>query len=173
MAAPVTTRSTSAGASESTHSASAAFAAAPSSAPPAMIERGDQTSGRLPSALTSVPAMKPSCTAMTRPALPAAPRPHACCSAGSTAEALNQRLSARSSASEALEVGPADGAAEVGPQPRLGAADGQELAVARLVDRIVRIRAAEEALAAPWCPAVGEEEAHVRRGREQRHRRVE
>src|SRR5204863_10016207 len=74
---------------------------------------------------------------------------------------------------EALEVGPADGAAEVRPEPRLGAADGEELAIARLVDRIVRIRAAEEALAAPGFPAGREQEAHVRRGREQGDRRVE
>src|SRR4029453_5901217 len=48
---------------------------------------------------------------------------------------------------EALEVGPPYRVAEVLPEPRLGAADRQELVVARRVDGVVGIRAAEEALA--------------------------
>ena len=50
-------------------------------------------------------------------------------------------------AREAGEVGAVDRLAEVLPQPGLGAADGQQLAVARLVDRVVRVGAAEEARA--------------------------
>src|SRR5262245_21320177 len=74
---------------------------------------------------------------------------------------------------EALEVGPPDRVAEVLPEPRLGAADRQELFVPRLVDRVVGIRAAQEALAATRGDAVAEEEAHVGCGRQQRDRRVE
>src|SRR6266550_207351 len=99
MATPVTKRSRSAGPSASTDSASAALATAPTSALPAMRWRADQMSGRLVRALASVPAMKPSCTAMVRPALPPGPSAHSRWSAGRTAEALNQRLSASSSAS--------------------------------------------------------------------------
>src|SRR5882672_6406497 len=62
--------------------------------------RADMTSGRLASALASVPTMKPAWTAMVRPARPPSPRPHSRCSAGSTAEALNQSERASSSASE-------------------------------------------------------------------------
>src|SRR5215467_14415242 len=74
---------------------------------------------------------------------------------------------------ETLEVGPPDRVAEVLPEPRLGAADRQELSVPRLVDRVVGIRAAQEALAAARGQAVAEEEAHVGRRRQQGHGRVE
>src|SRR5207245_10823983 len=66
-------------------------------------------------------------------------------------------------AREALEVGPADGEAEVRPEPRRGAADGQQRGVARLVDRIIRIGAAQQALATLRRLAGGEEERHVGR----------
>src|SRR5919197_504428 len=79
----------------------------------------------------------------------------------SSRAACSSRLAARKSWS-------ADRAAKVRPQPGLGAADRQQLAVARLVDRVIRIGAAEETFAAPRCPAVREEKAHVRRGGEQR-----
>src|SRR5437773_10003694 len=57
-------------------------------------------------------------------------------------------------AREALEVRPADGAAEARPEPRLGAADGQQLGAARLADRLIRLGTAQAARAAPRRPAV-------------------
>src|SRR5688572_4529031 len=345
MATPVTKRSTSAAGRLSTQRATTPLESAPRTALPAMSSRGDHTSGRLPSALTRVPPMNPSWTAMVSPALPPSPSCHSLRNAGSTAEAENQSDSASNSASdstascrqrastivaaglarldawaarsrcarlrtllfaalarllddfagaqggdvggaeaevledhvgvlaaercrrahaarrvgeldghaelayaalgrmldvddhlpmvdlrvvdhlldvidlahadvrlheplvpvvaiarlddlldlvagggllavgcphelvrlarEPLEIRPADGLAEVRPQPRLGAADGQQLVVARLVDRVVGIRAAEEALATPRRRAVAEEETHVRRRRQQRDRRVQ
>src|SRR6059036_3603958 len=68
--------------------------------PTVMTRRGEKTSGRLTSALASVPTMKPAWTAITRPALPPSPSAHSCVSAGSTADALNQSERASSSASE-------------------------------------------------------------------------
>src|SRR2546422_3889484 len=65
-----------------------------------MSVRGDQTSGRLPSALASVPTMKPAWTAIVSAALPLSSSAHSRSSAGRTAEALNQRARAPSSASE-------------------------------------------------------------------------
>src|SRR5262245_12222211 len=100
IARPVTKRSTSAGTRLSTASATRALAAAPSTALTAMRRRGGQRSGRLVMAAISVPAMKPSCTAMVRPALPAPLSDHSRVRAGSTAEALNQSDSASSSASD-------------------------------------------------------------------------
>ena len=76
-------------------------------------------------------------------------------------------------AGEAREVGPPDGLAEVLPQPGLGAADGEVLAVPGVVHRVVRVRAAEEARAPAGGEAVAPEEAHVRGGGEQGHRRVQ
>src|SRR5206468_8712390 len=64
-------------------------------------------------------------------------------------------------AREPREVRALDGPAEVLPQPRLGAADGQELAVARLVDRVIGVGTAQEPLATARRRAVAEEEAHV------------
>src|SRR5437867_2494847 len=64
--------------------------------PTVMTRRGERTSGRLTSALASVPTMKPAWTAIMRPALSA----HSCVSAGNTADALNQSERASSSASE-------------------------------------------------------------------------
>ncbi len=71
------------------------------------------------------------------------------------------------------EVGPPDGLAEVLPEPGLGAADREELFVLGLVHGVIRVGAAEEARAAPGRQAVAEEEAEVRRGREQRERGIE
>src|SRR5438034_8079549 len=100
MLTPVTKRSSSAGPRLDAQSASAPFAAAPRTTDQVMSVRGDQTSGRLPSALASVPMMKPAWTAIVSAALPPSPRAHSRRSAGKTAEALNQRPSAPSSASE-------------------------------------------------------------------------
>jgi hypothetical protein len=57
---PVRTRRIRAGPTLSTHDAKAALKPAPATALPIMSRRDDQTSGRLPSADTSVPTMKPS-----------------------------------------------------------------------------------------------------------------
>src|SRR5262245_8834962 len=100
IAIPVTKRSTSAGTRLSTASATRALATAPSTALTAMRRRGGQMSGRWVTAAIRVPAMKPSCTARVRPALPAPASDHSRASAGSTAEALNQSDSASSSASD-------------------------------------------------------------------------
>src|SRR3989454_8837163 len=70
-------------------------------------------------------------------------------------------------AREPRERRPADRRAKVLPEPGLGAADREDLAVTGLVDRVVGIGPAEEPFAAPWGQAVAEEEAHVgRRGEE-------
>src|SRR3954464_11845502 len=100
MATPVTKRSARAAARPSTASASHALATAPISVPATITRRAGQTSGRLASAAPSVPAMKPSWTAMVRAALPESPSAHSRRSAGSTAERENQSESASSSASE-------------------------------------------------------------------------
>ena len=100
MARPVTNRKIRAGPRLSTQSATAALATAPSAQLATMSERADHTSGRLPSALASVPRMNPSWTAMVSAAAPASPSCHSRASAGSTAEALNQSESASSSATE-------------------------------------------------------------------------
>src|SRR5574341_513331 len=316
MLTPVTNLKTSAGARLSTQRASAALARAPSAIAAVISARGERTSGRLPSALASVPAMKPAWTAIVSPALPPSPSAHSRCSAGTTAEALNQRERAPSSASdrtarlrqaavtppllddallaelrdllgrhaeplqhlpgvlvghrrrvpdraggvgeldrdadlphapvggvlrlhdhlpvvdlgvahhlfdvvdladadvglheelvpvvpvaglddrldlascglllavggphelivpacEPREVGAPDRLAEVLPEPGLGAADRQELAVARLVDRVVGVGAAQETFPAPGRQAVREEEAHVWRRGEEGDARVE
>src|SRR2546428_2207203 len=68
--------------------------------PTVMTRRAEKTSGRLASALASVPTMKPAWTAIVRPALPPSPRAHSCLRAGKTAEALNQSERASSSARE-------------------------------------------------------------------------
>src|SRR2546425_10247648 len=68
--------------------------------PTVMTRREENTSGRLTSALASVPTMKPAWTAIMRPALPPGPSAHSCVSAGNTADALNQSERAKSSASE-------------------------------------------------------------------------
>src|SRR5262245_40004006 len=68
--------------------------------PSFMTARAEKTSGRLVRALTSVPTMKPACTAIVSPAAPPSPSAHSRRSAGSTADALNQSESAKSSASE-------------------------------------------------------------------------
>src|SRR5712691_8708698 len=68
-------------------------------------------------------------------------------------------------AREPREVRPADGLAEVLPEPGLGAPDRQQLAVARLVDRVVGVGAPERAFPAARRGAVREEEAHVGGGR--------
>src|SRR5215470_5449050 len=100
MARPVTNRSASADGRLSTASARMVLAMTPPTMLPSMSRRGDQTSGRLPSALASVPTMKPSCTAIVRPARPEDPSDHSRERAGSTADALNHRDSANSSASD-------------------------------------------------------------------------
>src|SRR5262249_55815392 len=100
MASPVTKRRTSAGPRLSTASASAALATTPATMLTIIKARGDHTSGRLPRALASVPTMKPSWTAMVNPARPEASSDHSRESAGRTADALNQRDSASSSASD-------------------------------------------------------------------------
>src|SRR5213593_4113685 len=100
MQSPVAKRSTRAGVRLSTHSARAAFSAAPASALHSMRMRGDTISGRLPSAEAKVPTMKPACTAMVSPARPPSPSCHSRESAGSTAAALNHRDSAPTSARE-------------------------------------------------------------------------
>src|SRR3989475_98443 len=100
MLTPVTKRRTRAGARLDTQRASAPFAAAPRRTDQVMSVRGDQTSGRLPSALASVPTMKPAWTAIVSAALPLSSSAHSRSSAGRTAEALNQRARAPSSASE-------------------------------------------------------------------------
>src|SRR2546428_2349930 len=100
MLTPVTKRRTSAGARLDTQRASAPFAAAPRRTDQVMSVRGDQTSGRLPSALASVPTMKPAWTAIVSAALALSSSAHSRSSAGRTAEALNQRARAPSSASE-------------------------------------------------------------------------
>src|SRR3989441_7766508 len=68
--------------------------------PTVMTRREENTSGRLTSALASVPTMKPAWTAIMRPALPPGPSAHSWVSAGNTADALNQSERAKSSASE-------------------------------------------------------------------------
>src|SRR6266480_7748403 len=100
MLTPVTKRSASAGARLDTQSASAPLARTPRAMDQAMSARGDQTSGRLPSALASVPTMNPAWTAIVRAALPPSPSDHSRWSAGRTAAALNQRARAPSSAAE-------------------------------------------------------------------------
>src|SRR5262245_35069143 len=100
MQRPVAKRSTSAGPRLSTQSASAPFSTAPATALQSMTVRGDTMSGRLPSAAPSVPTMKPSCTAMVRPARPPSPSCHSRDSDGRTAAALNQSDSTPSSARE-------------------------------------------------------------------------
>src|SRR6266568_3391960 len=137
MLTPVTKRSSSAGPRLDAQSASAPFAAAPRTTDQVMSMRGDQTSGRLPSALASVPTMKPAWTAIVSAALPPSPRAHSRRSAGKTAEALNQRPSAPSSASErtmscrqargapdrARRVGELDGDADLADAPVLRVLD--------------------------------------------------
>src|SRR5262245_48020423 len=100
MATPVTKRRTNAGPGLSTQSAMAPLAAAPRIALTTIRRRGERTSGRLPRALTSVPAMKPIWTELVRLARPASPSCHSAVSAGSTADALNQSDSAISSAAD-------------------------------------------------------------------------
>ncbi len=97
---PVANRRMSAGQRLETRRASAALVAAPSTMPTVITARAEKTSGRLVSALRSVPAMKPACTAIVRPAAPPAVRPHSRVRAGRTADALNQSERASSSASE-------------------------------------------------------------------------
>src|SRR6185436_19524193 len=78
--------------------ATPAFAIAPRRAEAANSRRAERTSGRLPSADTSVPTTKPSWTASVSQAPPDSERPHSARSAGATAEPENQSDIARSSA---------------------------------------------------------------------------
>src|SRR5215472_791462 len=115
---PVITRSTSAGPRLSTHSATAALASAAAAALHVISRFDDQMSGRLPSALASVPRMKPSWTAMVRLAVPPLPRCHSRRSTSRTADALNQgdRASSSATASAAStrqRAAPASGAPEL------------------------------------------------------------
>src|SRR5689334_673239 len=100
MATPVTKRSTSAPARPLTKSASQPLASAPTIAPAIITRREGRTSGRLASAAPRVPTMKPAWTAMVSAALPPSPSAHSRRRAGRMAEALNQRQSASSSASD-------------------------------------------------------------------------
>src|SRR5512132_3538493 len=73
---------------------------APATEPIANTVRGGMMSGRLTSALTSVPATNPSCTDMVNQAMPEGDSSNCRASAGATAVPANQRLIPSSSANE-------------------------------------------------------------------------
>src|SRR5262245_39954350 len=120
---PVTNRSASAGPIDDTVQARTRFVRAPPTAESATIRRGGNTSGRFRMAEPRAPVTKPSWTEAVSQAAPVGERLHAVCSAGSTAVAENQSVTAENSATDshaswttgrwARDVAPPAGSARV------------------------------------------------------------
>src|SRR5262245_32398304 len=90
-----------------------------------------------------------------------------------TSSALAARTNWSDWRGEGPKLGRAIAVEQFYPRQGLGAPDGEELLILGLVDRVVGIGAAQEALAALGGEPVAEEEAHVRGGGEERDGGIE